>query len=42
MVSVRAEVGARLPAIDTAADFRESEEVDLQALLSDMRDVDYA
>ena len=42
VVSVRAEVGTRLQAIDTAADFRDSEEVDLQALISDIRDVDYA
>jgi flagellar hook-associated protein 3 FlgL len=41
-VSVRAEVGARLNAIDSAADSRESEAVDLQALLADLRDVDYA
>ena len=41
-VSVRAEVGSRLNAIDIAADFRESEAVDLQALLSELRDVDYA
>ena len=41
-VSVRAEVGTRLQAIDTAADFRDSEEVDLQALISELRDVDYA
>jgi flagellar hook-associated protein 3 FlgL len=30
MVNVRAEVGTRLQAIDTATDFRDSEEVDLQ------------
>jgi len=42
VVSVRAEVGTRLQAIDTAEEFRASEEVDLQALLSDIRDVDYA
>lgn len=42
VVRVRAEVGTRLQAIDNAADFRESEEVDLQALISDLRDVDYA
>jgi flagellar hook-associated protein 3 FlgL len=42
VVSVRAEVGTRLQAIDTAADFRESEEVDLKALISDIRDLDYA
>lgn len=41
-VAVRAEVGSRLNAIDTATDFRESEAVDLQALLSELRDVDYA
>ncbi len=42
VVSVRAEVGTRLQAIDTAADFRDSEAVDLQSLISDLRDVDYA
>jgi len=42
VVGVRAEVGTRLQAIDAAADFRDSEEVDLQALISDLRDVDYA
>jgi flagellar hook-associated protein 3 FlgL len=42
VVSARAEVGTRLQAIDTAADFRDSEDVDLQALISDIRDVDYA
>ena len=41
-VSVRAEVGSRLSAIDSAAATREDEAVDLQALLSDLRDVDYA
>jgi flagellar hook-associated protein 3 FlgL len=39
---VRAEVGTRLQAIDIAADFRDSEAVDLQALISGIRDVDYA
>jgi len=42
VVSVRAEVGTRLQAIDTAADFRDSEAVDLQALMSGVQDVDYA
>jgi len=42
VVSSRAEVGTRLQAIDTAADFRDSEAVDLQSLISDLRDVDYA
>ena len=42
VVSVRAEVGTRLQAIDTAAGFRDSEAVDLQALISDIRDLDYA
>jgi flagellar hook-associated protein 3 FlgL len=41
-VGVRAEVGARLSAIDQAASTREDEAVDLQSLLSDLRDVDYA
>jgi flagellar hook-associated protein 3 FlgL len=41
-VTVRAEVGSRLLAIDSAAATREDEAVDLQALLSDLRDVDYA
>jgi flagellar hook-associated protein 3 FlgL len=39
---VRAEVGSRLNAIDQAADTRGAESVDLEALLSDLRDVDYA
>lgn len=39
---VRAEVGSRLSAIDSAAATREDEAVDLQSLLSDLRDVDYA
>ena len=38
----RAEVGSRLNAIDQAADTRGAESVDLQSLLSDLRDVDYA
>jgi flagellar hook-associated protein 3 FlgL len=42
VVGVRAEVGTRLQAIDTAADFRDSEEVELKKLISDIRDVDYA
>ena len=42
VVNLRAEVGTRLQAIDIAADFRDSEEVDLQELISDIRDVDYA
>jgi flagellar hook-associated protein 3 FlgL len=41
-VSVRAEVGSRLSAIDQATNSRESESVDLQSLLSDLRDTDYA
>ncbi len=39
---VRAEVGSRLNAIDQATDTRGAESVDLQSLLSDLRDVDYA
>ncbi len=42
VVSVRAEVGSRLSAIDNATQARESEAIDLQQLLSDLRDVDYA
>jgi flagellar hook-associated protein 3 FlgL len=42
VVNVRAEVGARLTAIDAATDTRESEAIDLQSLLSDLRDTDYA
>jgi flagellar hook-associated protein 3 FlgL len=42
VVGVRSEVGARLSAIDTATDTREAEAVDLQSLLADLRDVDYA
>lgn len=40
--SVRAEVGTRLSAIDNAESTRSEEAVDLQSLLSDIRDVDYA
>jgi len=40
--SVRAEVGSRLNAIDQATETRGAESVDLQSLLSDLRDVDYA
>jgi flagellar hook-associated protein 3 FlgL len=39
---VRADVGSRLSAIDSATSTREDEAVDLQSLLSDLRDVDYA
>jgi flagellar hook-associated protein 3 FlgL len=42
IVSTRAEVGSRLSAIDMATDTREDEAIDLQSLLSDLRDTDYA
>jgi len=42
VLSVRAEVGSRLSAIDQATSTRETEAIDLQQLLSDLRDVDYA
>ena len=42
VVSVRAEVGSRLNAIDLATETREEEAIDLQSLLSDLRDTDYA
>lgn len=42
VLSVRSEVGSRLQAIDTATNARDIESVDLQSLLSDLRDVDYA
>ena len=42
VVSVRAEVGSRLQAIDLATETREAEAIDLQSLLSDLRDTDYA
>ena len=42
MLSVRSEVGSRLSAIDQATSTRETEAIDLQQLLSDLRDVDYA
>lgn len=42
VLSVRSDVGSRLSAIDSATSARESEAVDLQQLLSDLRDVDYA
>ena len=41
-MSVRAEVGSRLQAIDLATETREAEAIDLQSLLSDLRDTDYA
>ena len=41
-VSVRSEVGTRLNAVDQAKGLRESEAIDLQSLLSDLRDTDYA
>ncbi len=40
--NIRAEVGSRLVAIDQAVETRASESVELQALLSELRDVDYA
>jgi flagellar hook-associated protein 3 FlgL len=40
--TVRADLGSRLSAIDSATSTREDEAVDLQSLLSDLRDVDYA
>jgi len=42
VLQVRSEVGSRLSAIDQAASTRETEGIDLQQLLSDLRDVDYA
>lgn len=42
VVGVRSEVGSRLSAIDQATDSREAEAIDLQSLLSDLRDLDYA
>ena len=42
IVTVRAEVGSRLAAIDQATNAREEEAIDLQSLLSDLRDLDYA
>jgi flagellar hook-associated protein 3 FlgL len=42
VLQVRSEVGSRLSAIDQAASTRETEAIDLQQLLSDLRDVDYA
>lgn len=41
-VGVRAEVGSRLAAVDRATAARESEAVDLQELISEIRDIDYA
>jgi flagellar hook-associated protein 3 FlgL len=40
--TVRSDIGSRLSAIDSAATTRGDEAVDLQSLLSDLRDVDYA
>jgi flagellar hook-associated protein 3 FlgL len=42
VLQVRSEVGSRLSAIDQATSTRETEAIDLQQLLSDLRDVDYA
>jgi flagellar hook-associated protein 3 FlgL len=42
VLQVRSEVGSRLTAIDAATNSREAEAIDLQQLLSDLRDVDYA
>jgi len=42
VLSIRAEVGTRLSAIDNATNAREVESIDLEQLLSDLRDVDYA
>jgi flagellar hook-associated protein 3 FlgL len=42
VLSVRSEVGSRLAAIDQAEDARDVEAIDLQELLSELRDVDYA
>jgi flagellar hook-associated protein 3 FlgL len=42
VTQVRAEVGTRLSAIDNAISTRDEEAVDLQSLLSDIRDIDYA
>jgi flagellar hook-associated protein 3 FlgL len=42
VLAVRSEVGSRLSAIDHATQAREVEAIDLQQLLSDLRDVDYA
>ena len=42
VVGVRADVGSRLNAIDAATETREAEAIDLQSLLSDLRDTDYA
>jgi flagellar hook-associated protein 3 FlgL len=42
VLSVRSEVGTRLSAIDNATNAREVESIDLEQLLSDLRDVDYA
>jgi len=40
--TIRADIGSRLSAIDSASATRQDEAVDLQSLLSDLRDVDYA
>ncbi len=42
VLKVRSDVGSRLSAIDNAANARETEAIDLQQLLSELRDVDYA
>lgn len=42
MLSVRAEVGARLSTLESAESARESLDIDLAGSLSDLRDLDYA
>jgi flagellar hook-associated protein 3 FlgL len=42
ILDVRAEVGARLSALESAASTREGYELELQSSLSDLRDIDYA
>lgn len=42
VLSIRAEVGARLNSLDSADAARESREIDLASSLSDLRDLDYA
>jgi flagellar hook-associated protein 3 FlgL len=42
VLGVRAEVGSRLSALDSAAQAREDLDIELQSTLSELRDLDYA
>jgi flagellar hook-associated protein 3 FlgL len=42
LLSVRAEIGARLSTLESAENAREDQKVQLQSMTSDLRDLDYA